>query len=214
MGYQQCNVLLAATTFFSSGTHVTELQQANHLLTPLLGSNAAVVFAVALLFSGLSSSITSGIAAGTIFAGMFREPYDIKDNHSRLGVLISLLPATALIFLIADPFKGLILSQMILSIQLAFTIFLQIFLRLPEGNGKVLEHSIPEDTLYTIGYCCTLNMCGHQIFHIRNKSVNFPGHSSDFVLTLSEIRNLVNAFQRGHQPYYSVLSVKGDGLIQ
>jgi len=150
-------ILLAATTFFSSGTHVTELQQANHLLTPLLGSNAAFVFAVALLFSGVSSSITSGIAAGTIFAGMFREPYDIKDNHSRLGVLLSLIPATALIFLIADPFKGLILSQMILSIQLVFTIFLQIYLTSSEKvMGKYKNTLFMKITLYTIGIIVAL----------------------------------------------------------
>jgi manganese transport protein len=150
-------ILLAATTFFSSGTNVTELQQANHLLAPLLGSNAAVVFAVALLFSGVSSSITSGIAAGTIFAGMFREPYDIRDNHSRLGVLISLVLATAIIFLIADPFKGLIMSQMILSIQLVFTIFLQIYLT---SSGKVMgkykNTPFMKITLYTIGIIVTL----------------------------------------------------------
>ena len=84
-------ILLAAATFFKTRTPVSELQQANHLLEPLLGNNAVIVFAVALLFSGLASTITSGMAAGTIFAGMFKEPYDIKDNHSRLGVAISLI---------------------------------------------------------------------------------------------------------------------------
>jgi manganese transport protein len=66
-------ILLAAATFFKSGTPVTEMQQANSLLEPLLGKNAAVVFAVALLFSGLASTITSGMAAGSIFAGMYKD---------------------------------------------------------------------------------------------------------------------------------------------
>lgn len=121
-------ILLAAATFFKSGTQVTELQQANQLLAPLLGNNAAVVFAVALLFSGIASTITSGMAAGSIFSGMFKEPYDIKDNHSRLGVGLSLILALIIIFLISNPFQGLIISQMVLSIQLAFTIFLQVYL--------------------------------------------------------------------------------------
>jgi len=116
-------ILLAAATFFQTKTPVTELQQAKHLLTPLLGNNAGVVFAVALLFSGIASTITSGMAAGTIFAGMYKEPYDIKDNHSRLGVAISLVFALLIIFLISNPFHGLIISQMVLSIQLPFTIF-------------------------------------------------------------------------------------------
>lgn len=121
-------ILLAATSFFAAGTHVGELQQAEKLLHPLLGNNAAVVFGVALLFAGIASSITSGMAGGSIFAGLFGEPYDIRDSHSRLGVLISLVLAVLIIFLIRDPYRGLIISQMILSMQLPFTIFLQIYL--------------------------------------------------------------------------------------
>lgn len=57
-------ILLAAATFFKTGTPVTELEQANSLLTPLLGNNAAVIFAVALLFAGISSTITSAWQRG------------------------------------------------------------------------------------------------------------------------------------------------------
>ena len=68
-------ILLAAATFFKSGSTVNELQDASALLQPLLGNNAAVIFAVALLFAGIASTITSGMAAGSIFAGIYREPY-------------------------------------------------------------------------------------------------------------------------------------------
>jgi manganese transport protein len=129
-------ILLAAATFFKTGVEVTELQQAHHTLTPLLGPNAAIIFAIALLFSGIASTITSGMAAGSIFAGFFSEPFDIRDNHSRLGVAISIIIALLLIFLIRDPFKGLIYSQMILSIQLPITIFLQIYLT---SSKKVMK---------------------------------------------------------------------------
>jgi len=121
-------IVLAAATFFFKGVHVDELQQAQSMLGPLLGNNAGVVFAIALLFAGIASSITSGMAGGSIFSGFFSEPYDIKDNHTRLGVGISLLVALMLIFVIGNPFKALIISQMMLSIQLPFTIFLQIYL--------------------------------------------------------------------------------------
>ena len=121
-------IILAATTFFIHGTKVDELQQAQSMLGPLLGNNAGVVFAIALLFAGFASSITSGMAGGSIFAGLFGEPFDVKDNHSRLGIAISLIIALLLIFVIGDPFKALIISQMILSIQLPITIFLQIYL--------------------------------------------------------------------------------------
>jgi manganese transport protein len=121
-------IIMAAATFFSKGTEVSELSQAKGLLEPLLGNNAAVVFAVALLLSGIASSITSAMAGGSIVSGMFSEPYDIKDSHSRIGVLVSILGGLVAIFFIGDPFKGLILSQVFLSIQLPFTVVIQIWL--------------------------------------------------------------------------------------
>lgn len=121
-------ILLAASAFFANGIQVEELQQAQSLLVPLLGSQAGTVFALALLMAGLSSTVTSGMAAGSIFAGMFGESYHIKDIHSRVGVLLSLGAALLVIFFISDPFQGLIVSQMVLSVQLPFTVFLQVSL--------------------------------------------------------------------------------------
>ena len=121
-------IVLAAATFFQNGVQVDELQQAKSMLEPLLGRNAGVIFAVALLMAGLSSTITSGIAGASIFAGIFDEPYNPKDSHSKTGVAISFVPALLLIFLISDPFKGLIISQMFLSVQLPITVFTQVYL--------------------------------------------------------------------------------------
>ena len=119
-------ILLAAATFFVNKTPVEELQQAKSLLDPLLGSHAGIVFALALLMAGISSTVTSGMAAGSIFAGMFGESYHIKDIHSKVGVLLSLGIALLIIFFIDNPFQGLIVSQMMLSVQLPFTVFLQV----------------------------------------------------------------------------------------
>lgn len=119
-------ILLAAATFFVNRTPVEELQQAKSLLDPLLGSHAGIVFALALLMAGISSTVTSGMAAGSIFAGMFGESYHIKDIHSKVGVLLSLGIALLIIFFIDNPFLGLIVSQMMLSVQLPFTVFLQV----------------------------------------------------------------------------------------
>jgi manganese transport protein len=121
-------IILAAATFFSNNIKVNELQQAESLLRPLLGNNASMVFALALLFSGVASSITSAMAGGSIVSGISSEPYDIKDNHTKWGVLISLVGALIIIFFIGDPFKGLILSQVFLSIQLPFTVAIQVYL--------------------------------------------------------------------------------------
>ena len=147
----------SAMIFFQVKIPVSELQQANKLLEPLLGTHSAIVFAVALLFAGIASTITSGMAAGTIFAGMYKEPYDIKDNHSRMGVAISLLIALAIIFFISNPFMGLIVSQMILSIQLPFTIFLQVYLTSSEKvMGKYKNRPSTKVLLYSIGAVVTL----------------------------------------------------------
>lgn len=150
-------ILLAAATFFSSGTSVTELQQANSLLQPLLGDNAVVIFAVALLFAGIASTITSGMAAGSIFAGIFREPYDIRDSHSRWGVLLSIVLALAIIMVVSNPFMGLIYSQMILSIQLPITIFLQVYLTSSEKvMGKYKNKASTRWVLYGLGGIVTV----------------------------------------------------------
>ena len=150
-------ILLAAASFFKNGTSVTELEQAKSLLQPLLGSNAAVIFAVALLFAGIASTITSGMAAGSIFAGIYREPYDIKDSHSRWGILISLVMALLIIMVVKNPFMGLIYSQMILSIQLPVTIFLQVYLTSSEKvMGKYKNKASTRWVLYTLGGIVTL----------------------------------------------------------
>lgn len=138
-------IIMAAAIFFRNSIKVDEIQQAGSLLKPLLGSNASVIFAVALLFSGIASSITSAMAGGSIVSGMFGEPYDIRDNHSRTGVMVSLIGALIIIFFIGDPFRGLILSQVFLSIQLPFTILIQIYLTSSKkvmgkyANGMLLK---------------------------------------------------------------------------
>ena len=121
-------IILAASAFFSGHIRVSELTQAQQLLGPLLGKGAAVIFGIALLLAGISSATTAGMAGGSITAGMFKEPYDIKDIHTKIGTGGVLCLATVLIFLISDPFKGLVYSQMFLSIQLPATIFMQVFL--------------------------------------------------------------------------------------
>lgn len=149
-------ILLAASVFFKHRLPVTELPQAEALLQPLLGKYSALVFAAALLLSGIASSLTSGMAGGSIFAGIFGEPYDIKDNHSRLGVGISLAFAFLIIIFVGDPFRGLIISQMALSIQLPFTIFTQIYLTSSRRvMGKYVNKKTTNILLAAVGLIVT-----------------------------------------------------------
>ena len=150
-------ILLAATTFYKNNLQVEELQQAQSLLEPLLGSNAVTVFALALLMAGISSTVTSGMAAGSIFAGIFGESYHIRDIHSQVGVVLSLGIALLLIMFISDPFKGLLISQMVLSIQLPFTVFLQVGLTSStKVMGKYANSRWSSFVLYTIATTVTI----------------------------------------------------------
>lgn len=121
-------ILVAAAVFFTHHVKVDDLAQATEMLRPLLGNSAALLFAVALLFAGISSTATAGMAGGSIFAGIFGEPYDVRDYHSWHGVLLTYWLAVAIILFIDDPFSGLIYSQMALSVQLPWTIALLLYL--------------------------------------------------------------------------------------
>lgn len=121
-------ILVAAAVFFTHHVQVDDLAQATDMLRPLLGNSAAILFALALLFAGISSTATAGMAGGSIFAGIFGEAYDVKDYHSWHGVLLTYWLAVAIILFIDDPFTGLIYSQMALSVQLPLTIALLIYL--------------------------------------------------------------------------------------
>jgi manganese transport protein len=150
-------ILLAASTFFQHGTHVEELSQAQALLTPLLGNNAANIFAIALLLAGLSSTITSGMAAGSIFAGMFGESYNAHDTHSVVGICISFLVSLIVILFIRNPFRGLLISQMVLSIQLPFTVFLQVGLTSSKRvMGKYANSLLNATFLYALAAIVTV----------------------------------------------------------
>ena len=150
-------ILLAASTFFAQGVQVDELQQAQALLSPLLGGNAATIFALALLLAGVSSTITSGMAAGSIFSGMFGESYNVKDVHSQVGIALSLLIALLLICFIGDPFRGMLISQMVLSIQLPFTVFMQVRLTSSERvMGPSASGRLSKCVLY--GSCILLTV--------------------------------------------------------
>lgn len=79
-----------------------------------------------------------------------------RTRHSRFGVALSLVAAFVVIIVISDPFKGLIYSQMALSIQLPFTVFLQVRLTSSEKvMGKFRNSRSTKWLLYAIGALVT-----------------------------------------------------------
>lgn len=145
-------ILIAAAVFFSHQVSVDELQQAQDMLKPLLGDGAAILFAIALFLAGIASTTTAGIAGGSIFAGMFKEPYNIKDQHSYTGVFLTYILSVLVIFLIDNPFEGLIYSQMALSVQLPWTIGIQVYLTSSyKVMGKYVNSTWTKIVLCSIG---------------------------------------------------------------
>jgi manganese transport protein len=145
-------ILIGASVFYSHGIGVTELSQAEATLRPLLGNGASLIFALALLFSGFSSSITAGMAGASIFSGIFQKPLNLSDRTSQVGALSTLAGATILIFFLKDPFQGILWSQIILSIQLPLTIFPLIFLTSSfTVMGKFVNSLRDKIILWTIG---------------------------------------------------------------
>jgi manganese transport protein len=115
-------LIMAAAVFYSRGIQVTELPQVTETLLPIFGGFSAGVFAIGLIFAGLSSSVTAAMAGGSIFAGIYREPFDMADIHSRIGVFLTIIGGLLVILILKDPFIGILWSQVALSIQLPFTI--------------------------------------------------------------------------------------------
>lgn len=150
-------VILAATTFYTHGIVVNDLAKAAATLSPILGTASTVIFAVALLFAGLSSSITAAMAAGTISAGMFGEEYDIHDRHSSIGVVACMVAATLVCLVVRDTFQGLVLSQALLSLQLPITVFLQVYLTSSERvMGRWKNSTATKVALIVIGVLVTV----------------------------------------------------------
>jgi manganese transport protein len=110
-------IVVAALSLAHAGLEAPTIEDAYRTLGPLLGPAAAVIFAVALLCSGLSSS-TVGVLAGQVIIEGF---LDIKFPIF-LRRLITIIPALAVIAIGLDPLRILVLSQVVLSFTLPFAL--------------------------------------------------------------------------------------------
>jgi manganese transport protein len=117
-------LILAVAVFFKRGIVVTEIQQANQLLSPLLGTTAAsVLFAVALLCSGQSSTLTGTMAGQIVMEGFLN--FRMRPWLRRLITrTIAIIPAALTVYVAGEQgtYKLLILSQVILNLQLPFAV--------------------------------------------------------------------------------------------
>jgi manganese transport protein len=118
-------LILAAATFHKNGYfEVAEIQDAHQFLEPLLGNKwAPILFAVALIAAGQSSTVTGTLAGQIIMEGYLNlriQPW-VRRIITRL---IAIVPAVLVIWIYGESVTGklLIFSQVILSLQLGFAI--------------------------------------------------------------------------------------------
>ncbi len=110
-------IIMAAAVFFRNGVQVVGIEQAHQTLAPLVGPLSSMLFAIALLASGLSSSTVGTMAGQVILEGFL----DIKFSIF-LRRLITMVPAILVIAWGLDPLRILVLSQVSLSFALPFAI--------------------------------------------------------------------------------------------
>jgi len=118
-------LVLAASVFFSSGnTQVAKIEEAHQLLAPLLGSKLApILFAIALIAAGQSSTITGTLAGQIVMEGYLK----IRINpllRRLITRVIAIAPAVITILYFGNEKIDalLVLSQVILSVQLGFAV--------------------------------------------------------------------------------------------
>jgi manganese transport protein len=118
-------LILAATAFYTTGyTHVAKIEEAHALLAPLLGSKLApILFAIALIAAGQSSTVTGTLAGQIVMEGYLK----IRLNpwiRRLLTRIVAIVPAVLVIGIMGEGRVDalLIFSQVILSLQLGFAV--------------------------------------------------------------------------------------------
>ena len=111
-------LITAAAAFYSTGlTNIGTIEEAYRTLQPLLGQASSIIFAIALLASGLSSSSVGTMAGQVIMQGFLRQ-----HIPPWLRRLLTMIPALVVIALGLDPTRTLVISQVVLSFGLPFAV--------------------------------------------------------------------------------------------
>jgi manganese transport protein len=111
-------LVMAASTFFRKGLlHVDSLERAHKTLEPILGSASGVLFALALLASGLSSSAVGTLSGQVVMQGFVRRQIPLA-----LRRLVTMVPAFVVIAIGLDPSRTLVISQVVLSFGIPFAL--------------------------------------------------------------------------------------------
>jgi manganese transport protein len=147
-------LILSAAVFHAGGrTEVAEIQEAYRLLSPMLGIGiASTLFAVALLASGLNSTVTATLSGQIVmegFLGLSLPPW-LRRLATRL---IAMVPAVLITWFYGDSGTAqlLILSQVVLSLQLPFAVVPLLMFATSKGLMKGL---VAPRWIAAIGWLC------------------------------------------------------------
>ena len=151
-------LLLSAAAFSSRGMVVTDLRDAQRLLSPLLGSSlASLLFATGLLCSGQSATVT-GTLAGQIVMEGFLQTRLSPALRRLLTRCAAVVPAVVVLLTVGS--RGmmplLIGSQVVLSLQLPFAIVP--LLRLTSCR-RLMGHELSGRSMRVASACCAVAVC-------------------------------------------------------
>jgi len=124
-------LIMASSTFYARGLReIGTLEEAYRTLSPILGSAAGDIFAIALIAAGLSSSAVGTMSGQVVMQGFVRFKIPIWIRR-----LVTVLPSLVVLALGLDPTRTLVISQVVLSFGLPFAV---IPLVLFTANGKIM----------------------------------------------------------------------------
>ena len=130
-------LVMAASVFFKSGlTNVDSLEGAHKTLAPILGGTSSVLFALALLGSGLSSSAVGTLAGQVVMQGFIRRQIPLFLRRA-----VTMVPAFVVIGIGVDPSRTLVISQVVLSFGIPFALIpLVMFTSRRDVMGTLVNH--------------------------------------------------------------------------
>jgi manganese transport protein len=149
-------LIMAATVFFKSGQHnVDSLEVAHKTLQPILGGASSVLFAIALLASGLSSSAVGTMSGQVVMQGFIRRRIPIFLRRA-----VTMVPALVVIAIGVNPSRTLVFSQVVLSFGIPFALIpLVVFTSKKKLMGVLVNH--PATTVaaaVVAALICSLNV--------------------------------------------------------
>jgi len=114
-------LVMSAATFHQNNIIIDSIEAAYETLTPLLGNVSSTAFGIALLASGLASSVVATLSGQIIFEGFTK--FKAKLWQRKIVIrTITIIPAIIAIYYGVNTLDILVISQVILSLQLPFTI--------------------------------------------------------------------------------------------